>query len=392
MQNKEAIDLPRLEEEYLTDRSFPWKLRPCYALPADASVEDMRAMAIQAMKDSVSVPWQTDQPIRYTKALGGAGSYDLEPGIAFSGLPYTASASGIFSWLEYVDPESGHIQNAPFDRLGFELGNACAPAVSWAQNAVCPSVAMGLVCRWYLPVNGYEPVGSLKIPEGVKDYVDYPTRIVQQDAGKEAVLEAYTLALPADTLIKAGWLPGQHTMMVGELPTVVRDENGEIDLDKSFIRVVDQRSKEYPVEQDGREMSRRGRILAEVPFRLLYEEGYIVVRPRAWIEGAPYEPAWVKMIPAVWDPDDVLHARFRSNYRIAVIRTELISPEGEVITARLNLPTGQLSQRYWQQGFDGQDIPEYEAFIKARAEHPEAHVKITVRVATGEAFVCEEKK
>ena len=254
MKYTEPIELPRLEEEYLTDRSFPWKKRPCYALPADATVDDMRAMAVQAMKDSVSIPWQTDNPICYTKALGGAGSYDLEPGIAFSGLPYTSSASGIFQWLEYVSRENGHIEDAPFDRLGFELGNACAPAVSWAQCAVCPSVSLGLICRRYLPVNGYEPVGKVKIPEGVTDYVDYPTKIVQKDAGKEAVLEAYTMALPGDTLIKAGLLPGQHTMMAGETPTVVRDEAGEIDLDKSFIRVVDQRSKEYPVEQDGTDL------------------------------------------------------------------------------------------------------------------------------------------
>ncbi len=392
MKYTEPILLPKVEEEYLTDRSFPWKKRPCYALPADATVDDMRAMAVQAMKDSVSVPWQTDKPIRYTKALGAAGSYDLEPGVAFSGLPYTSSASGIFQWLEYVDREDGHIKDAPFDKLGFELGNACAPAVSWAQSTVCPSVAMGLICRRYLPVNGYEPVGGLKFPEGLIDYVDYPTKAIQEDAGKEAVLESYTMALPGDTLVKAGLLPGQHTMMAGEEPVVVRDGTGAIDIDRSFIRVVDQRAKEYPVEQDGKEMSRRGRILAEVPFRLLYEEGYLVMRPRAWVEGAPYEPAWVKMIPAVWDPKDVLHARFRSNYRMAVIRTELISPEGEVIGTRLNLPTGQMCQRYWKEGFDGQDIPEYGEFIKLREENPAAHIRMTIRVATGEAFICEENK
>ena len=86
----------------------PMKEIPNYALPEGASLEEVRATAVRAMRDELSVEWVTDSTILYNKSVSKTDrDFELSAGRVYAGLPYTAAASGLLSWLQYYDFETG---------------------------------------------------------------------------------------------------------------------------------------------------------------------------------------------------------------------------------------------------------------------------------------------
>ena len=371
--------------------------RPLYKLPADATVAERRQMAVLAMRDELTWPWTAAAPITYSKKQACARDYLLPTGQVFCGLPYTTASSSLFAWLECMDLETGVLENTHLPRVGYEMGNACAPSVGWGQSAVCPSVGGGMICRRYTPGYGYVILGGLKYPDGLNgelEYKQYSTRQIIADNGPAAAMEGLALALPGDTLVCSGNFSGTHAMMVTEPAHVVRREDGTPDPEESWLMIQDQRSKEYPVIEDAQRMSRRGRTGQKMTFAFLTGFGFIAVSPKEWQENRPYEPARAWLSTGSLQLTKLAETVLYSNYRMAVIKLTVRDAGGRTLMRSRLLPHSEFGgedtgRTYYFEGCPLTEFADSDTLNKLAANYPAAHAEVSVLAASGEEFVFE---
>ena len=113
-------------------------------------------------------------------------------------------------------------------------------------------------------------------------------------------------------------------MMCIDYPVVERDENGNIDLDKSYVMIADQRGGNgvdfYVKREDDDLIHYSGRTDFKYTFRMLLNEYYIPVTPKEFTGEIPYERAKVAITAPCTTKEELIAASVTSNYPMAVIK------------------------------------------------------------------------
>lgn len=312
------------------------KKRPDYVFYDTPTVDQMRARAVLALQDFLSIQWRTHQKIAHNKK--GAVSrkrFIYEAENLYAGLPYTDAGMGLFQFLEYYDEESGRLRfYGDGQDFNHKIGGTCACGVCWSLATVCSSVSGCFINFYMTPKNGYFPVGDFKIPEDLDDYRNYHTSRIIEEAGIDTILEAYAQVLPADAVTSSD---RDHTMMVIEAPTVVRDKNGRIDPEKSTVVIADQQGGKgdgfYDVRCEDDIIHYSGRIRFSYTFAALLKMRYIPVTPAEFLGKKPYERARVTLDGAADSIDELLKLTVSTNYPMAVIKVLLERGNGHVTPA-----------------------------------------------------------
>ena len=292
---------------------------PCYALEEGAGVDEMRAAAVQAMRDELTVKWTPVQHFSYAKT--GAGDkydYQFDPTSVYAGILYASGGAGMLQWLSCIDPETGILYDANFTNMVSTQGSSCSAAVCWGLTASCNSIQKILSTYYLLPENGFYPLGDVKFPE-IKSFKEHDTLEIIKDNGETAVYEGYALALPGDPLVSSGSdATAGHAMMVIKPANVVRNADGSLDVEKSTLTVQDQRFKDQPVQEDGQTIMYRGRLEAEISFKELLKEAYIAETTAEFMGNAPYVKAEASLNKEVKTVKDLQGSKIKSNYMVAV--------------------------------------------------------------------------
>ena len=263
---------------------------PDYSLPEGASTDEIRAMAVEAFHDALSVQWYTEKDFTYTLSSGAEMHVDSRE--TFAGIPYTNAGSGLLQWLQYYDFETGRMSNLG-DDLNGRLGNSCAAGVMWGWSPVVTSIDWN-VTYLMTPGHGCLPVGGYKVDMGLMNYKDYTTSRILKDNGEDAMVKAYLEVKPADALISFTDEESSHAQMVIEPAHVEYAADGTVDLDKSYIAIQDQHKgltkKEEPfvVKEDGQRLHYAGRTRWEMTFRKLLNDAYIPVTAAEFVGAKPY--------------------------------------------------------------------------------------------------------
>ena len=269
---------------------------PCYALPAGAKPEEVRAAAARAMFDGLTLPWTPAADFTYTKSANmKVTEFVKTAGTEYVGLPYTDGRGGILTWLQYFDFEKGTFA-PPADRdFNSNLGNSCASAVANGWRAVIPDLTVSATYS-FTPSRGCIPVGDYTISDvTAEDFRTVGTRETIAANGREKILECYALCKTADALLLVAYHSnaGNHAMMVAEEPTVVRTADGAIDPERSVMIIQDQRFRQKPHAVNGEMLLISGRVRTGVTFAQLIEEGYIPFTHAVFTGQQPYVPASV---------------------------------------------------------------------------------------------------
>ena len=299
---------------------------------ANATSDELRAIAVQIMEDNLSIQWNTDHFLYYSKRVGLTGKkYTFSPGLVFAGMPYTDGASGIVQWLEFYDTETGLFSwPGTGAELDGNMGNSCASCVWAAWHAVCNSVTSGATTHNMLAVNGALPVGPYTYPTGLKAWTDYPTEQVCADNGMEIMFLSYAEILPADGLVST---LDAHAIMAKEAAHVEYLKDGSIDGENSYVIIMDQRAGKgdyFYVEMDGdTELLHSGRTSAKYSFKELFDLGYLPCCPAEFKGTDPYELPEVSFSGSTASVEDMMKGHVVANYPVAVTRLVLVAPDGE---------------------------------------------------------------
>lgn len=304
---------------------------PDYTFSDEPSTDEIRAMAVQAMRDILSIQWCTEQEIRYRKN-GPVSKKEFvhSPENTYAGLLYSSASTGIFQFFEYYNTKTGCLEYpGTADELKLELGNSCADALLWAWSTVCNSIQGGFYPVLMVPKNGYRIVGDYTYRQNIQSYNEMPSYAIIENNGTEIILDAYTKMLPADALVSTS---DNHAMMVIEAPVVVNTPSGAIDPENSYVMIQDQRaggSTFYVQEVDGNTLNFSGRTTAKITFAKLLEDDYIPVTTAEFIGEKPYEKATVTVSQTDCSGiDDLSAVTVETNYPLAVINILSVDSRG----------------------------------------------------------------
>ena len=308
---------------------------PDYTFDHEPTTDEIRQMAVKGMRDMLSIEWCVPKFMMYRKT--GAASnkdYTYAPGVTYAGLPYTNGDSAIFNWFDYYNTETGMLE---FEGDGYELnqvlGNTCTGSIMWGWSVVCDSLDGDYTNFQMTQAHGCIPLGDIVYPASVDTFRDYGTDLIIDQNGDDVIFEAYALCLPADGLASS---PQDHGMMVIEPAHVVRNDDGTINPDESYLIIQDQRGAvgdaAYTIEENGEKHYYTGRTYAKFTFQKLISQFYIPCTTAEFIGEKPYTRPDVKMITASGEAcanlTDMLTGTLTCNYPICIIRTILVDEDG----------------------------------------------------------------
>lgn len=222
-----------------------WALRD-YLEPLSDVVLDKRTRVVEAMNAMASVYWTVSEPLLLGFDCGCCEDRTYMPGIQYRGIPYSHKNSSMTRWMELLD-ENNVIVDWVYETDGLDGwdiygGNDCSTAYQQAMAVVCNDCDIIRAADQF-PGMGFGnplPVGDWvwDIPESEILKVKSTSPYVQA-TGEEAMLECYAQMRLGDGL--ANRVPdGAHCRVATTDPVVMRDENGKIDPEKSYILETDQ--------------------------------------------------------------------------------------------------------------------------------------------------------
>lgn len=290
---------------------------------------DLRQMVVQYMYDMAKLQWTASQTLNYSAQ--GSPSLIYEQGKTYLGMVYNNNATGLENFKRYLDASGTLV--AESDSWNESPGNSCATSIEHAWQLVCASVEYQYSVDM-LPY--YEETGVLAV--GDIDWSQYDggntTISVLNKNDRETVYEAYALGLPGDAMVR--YLnTGGHALMITKEPTIVRNDDGTINPEQSYVYLTDQNNllntlREYPSSW---------KVDHPISFMAAYMDGYLPVTAKELQEGKAPVPTF-EMGTKVKAEDlakGFLKGSVKSNYCIHEVHAELLS-NGEVIASAADYP------------------------------------------------------
>jgi len=209
--------------------------------PLPENVAYVRDLAVKQMIDMASIEWHVSEDLVHSCKCGTTGTCEgtWMPGWTYFGLPYKHGNGSITS-MNYLIGEDGNLKDWVYDmaiRNGYDsyMGAMCSSASQMGWWRVSNSVDH-MQCVYMLPEfpeYGCIPVGT-GWWENAKHNDRYDTENYIKSCTDQVFFEALALTHRGDCVVN-GLEVGDHVRMVTQEPVVVRNVNGEINGDESYL-------------------------------------------------------------------------------------------------------------------------------------------------------------
>lgn len=288
--------------------------RPANAC-APETTQQLRQIAVDYMYKMAKVVWTSSQRIDYSF---NNESLIYEAGQTYVGMIYNNCRNGFEAFCKALD-DKGVYQ---LEDIGWDTapGNSCATSIRHAWQMISPDVEYqySIDMMPYYKDTAVLPIGQINwdLYDGKNT-----TNSIINNTDKNVILEAYALALPADGFMR--YLDtGGHALMVTLPPVVVRNADGTIDPEASFVFLTDQNNKMNTF----RDYPSSWKVDRQVSFEKAYTDGWLPVTVKELQEGnapAPVFDVFKQPTAGALAADHGLAAVVRSNYCIMTLRAEL---------------------------------------------------------------------
>ena len=264
----------------------------------------------------------------------------LQAGQVYAGSPYTAPAKSgnLYMTMEFYDEQTGVLRNPGLSDQEFMklIGNHCTYGSFWGWARVVNSataqfnVNMGIEEYGYIPLGDFSTAGIEKWVEGEMD-----TRIVRNSVDKQVILEGYANVKMADFLYV--WFGGDgnsHARMAARDAVVVRNEDGTINAEESYIVYLDQTSTWTVMEVDGATIPVQGGVDKQITFARLYSAGYLPFTFAEFLDTDPVEKSTVSSgLEGLTSltAEQLAAVTVKSNYAISHVTCSVTDAQGREI-------------------------------------------------------------
>ena len=369
----------------------PMKEWPCYALPKGASADEIRAMAVKAMRDALTVKWVAPDYYTLDKYMTDLSARFLHfrPDRVYAGMAYTNGNTGILTWLHFYDFETG-LMKTDMPTLVYEMGNACFIGAMWGWSAVLPDWWL-----WNAPDTFLQedivPVGPYRLEREKWILLhDYSTTALCALNGEQVLYESYACVKPAD-LLSYRRPEDDHTTMVTEDPVVVRNPDGTIDGEQSYVMVQEQAFRGAPAEEDGQTVYYYGNTAHKCFFKNLWKAQFIPYTHKIFTGEKPYVPARIDLegVSGVKGWEDLKACTIHSPYKIISIDVSIreSGENGVVLSRQKQVLMRRHHELTYSLRYPGKALPDLDWMDCSKLEKGKTYTyEVSMMVATGETF------
>ena len=239
------------------------------------TVREMRQLVVDFYNFSKTFTWVANADNTYDAGAGyGINTY-YGNGV-YGGFPYVSLGTGNpYRFMDFMDERTGVVNINEANKYPTLFGNQCSQSAYYSWGRFVNSAKYSIYTAYMVQGNGYIPVGPYTYDKTITEYTaDYGTGKIIEDNGAEVMYESYAQMQIADGLVRK--FPGGHTVMCVGDPVVVRDENGKIDPERSYILASDQTAGwSTTTNAMGDSYSYTKNVNAKWSFSYILEKGYL---------------------------------------------------------------------------------------------------------------------
>jgi len=367
----------------------PMKNLPCYALPKGAKTDEIRAMAVKAMRDALTVKWTAPAPYILDKYMTDLSSRFLRfrTDRVYSGMAYTNGNTGILTWLQFYDAETGEMK-ADMPTIAYELGNACFIGAMWGWSAVLPDWWL-----WQAPDTFLQEdvvaVGPYRLEREKWILLhDYSTTALCNLNGEQVLYESYACVLPAD-LLSYRRPEDDHTVMAVEAAQVVRLPDGRIDGENSSILCQEQAFRYAKETADGQEVYSFGNTAHRMTFAQLWRAQFIPYTHKILTGEKPYVPARIDVegVEKADGFDTLKSCTIHSTFKIITLDVDILDENGESKSNYHQVLMRRHHEMTTSLRYPGRALPDLDFLDCSKLEHGKRYSYcLRMLVADGESF------
>ncbi|MBE6713212.1 MAG: hypothetical protein E7580_06810 [Ruminococcaceae bacterium] len=342
------------------------------------TLEEKRQHCIDFFRFMKTFTWTPAEKYKYIIESSGR-EVVLLPGKIYGSLPYVSIGSGnVYRLLDYYDEETGvvDVKKAGVDPILF--GNQCSIGAFWAWSRLC-NKANYTWTQNMTYANGFLRVGPYTYDDTIEDFArGVNTTHICQANGKEVMFESYAALQPADGLVR--YNSAGHVIMCSEVH-VVRDSDGKIDGEKSYILYIDQDSAFFDDKQsNGDAYLRQGNVDAKKTFEKMFSQSMIPFTLPELIGIDPVEKSETTFSFTEGDTisvEQLKTASVTSNYAISDAYVVILDAEGKEVdykvvrTRRASVKTVSLEKAIFPASMNTYTTDQYT-------------IRVDVQISTGE--------
>ena len=205
----------------------------------EPAILEKRMEIVNHMYAEGSIEWTVSEPLVYSCTCELVNCYgSFYPGTTIRGILYNHKACSL-ERVQYVldennvfRPEIGRLGD--YDGMDAYMGNDCSSSTATAYRRAIAEVDF-TVCKNMFKgaAPGILPLGYWKDVKELGYEPSYSDAFINSVSEQE-MYESYALARPADTVLHVDEA-GAHIRLVAANPVIVRDQNGLIDPNESYL-------------------------------------------------------------------------------------------------------------------------------------------------------------
>jgi len=390
----EEITTGEITTEEVTTEEVPESTEGEPLSPEEQILAERRDAVVEYMRSMVTVLWRAGENIDYSIAKGV--EFSIKVGRIYRGMPYTYACGTLVSFLEYAGaPDAKGIVTVSGLKSGAmsgggRVGSDCSSTVTRAWSTIGASI------RFDVSASCCEEKGAVKVGEYETDPSKTAyTEITVMNNGRTTMGTAYAKLQKGDLLVRNHG--GTNHMMMVVSTDVVYDKNGNIDMKKSVVTILEQtRSRflaytSYYDEKLGETVYEIGGVDIKYTFESLYDKGYLPFTCKELIDPSPIEASYVSDSETSYTKDSIFVGTISSNRFIDAVTITIKDASGNVVQEA----RGRVS-RYTNWEFDLQQFltdPSDSILGKVDPEVLAAgqyKCVVLCRLTTGEEFVARE--
>ena len=294
-----AVSAYRSGEGY-TDLTDPLSWEKINSFPiksADMSIDELRQLCVDFFRYGKTAQWIPNDNYDFAHSSDGSNPDTLYGGMVYGGLPYIGLASSaIYRLLDYMDPETGVVNIKDAGEYQKMFGNQCAQGtyVGWSRviNSANYEGTPGMTRK-----RNFHLVGDYtyqNIEEMEKWSGNYGTdEVVRNEIEEYDLYEYYALLQHGDGIVY--YTTAGHVVMIATDPVVVRDAEGKINPDESFVTVLDQTPTwRDGVNEFGQSYQYQANVDEKWTFKYMRQHNYLPITFAEWLGLDPIEETEVK--------------------------------------------------------------------------------------------------
>ena len=238
------------------------------------SIRELRQLCVDFFRFNKTVLWTPNKPYTFIKSSKTMNTDTLTPGTVYAGYPYAMGTGNCYRLMDYLDPETGVLKIRLAAKCFRLFASQCSIGAYWGWSRVINSADY---CWTYdlTEKNGFIALGPYTYDKSVDEITPaYNTIMICEANGKETMFASYAQLKLADGLMymtSAG-----HVVMASCDAVVVKNADGSINGQESYVTILDQTNKWTEYENaEGDKATIKANVDAKWTFDYLYEKHYI---------------------------------------------------------------------------------------------------------------------